>query len=259
MREGGDDGPRGAFPRGDAARGEDGGDGHTLGDVVDADGECDELALGPSASSAERDADAAALAEGVRSHDAHHQEGLARVRAAECGEFDILLAVERALEEGDEGCAGARAEDDQDGAVGLALVHEIERGGEHDPARQGVGQRGDAGGEPTDEKEGDSAEAAHGGHDERQEEHRAHGHAAVHGGGRQLGRRGDRHRDRDRRGRVPNSGAMNATEDLKTADAAADPGTRAMHDRRATPHERFGAARIDVLAPDDGRALCVTA
>ena len=52
---------------------------------------------------------------------------------------------------------------------------------------------------------------------------------------------------------------MNATEDLKTADAAADPGTRAMHDRRATPHERFGAARIDVLAPDDGRALCVTA
>ena len=84
-------------------------------------------------------------AEGVRSHDAHHQEGLARVRAAECGEFDILLAVERALEEGDEGCAGARAEDDQDGAVGLALVHEIERGGEHDPARQGVGQRGDAG------------------------------------------------------------------------------------------------------------------
>ena len=142
--------------------------------------------MGPSASSAERDADAAALAEGVRSHDAHHQEGLARVRAAECGEFDILLAVERALEEGDEGCAGARAEDDQDGAVGLALVHEIERGGEHDPARQGVGQRGDAGGEPTDEKEGDSAEAAHGGHDERQEEHRAHGHASVHGGGRQL-------------------------------------------------------------------------
>ena len=58
---------------------------------------------------------------------------------------------------------------------------------------------------------------------------------------------------------MPNFGAMNATEDLKTADAAADPGTRAMHVRRATPHERFGAARIDVLAPDDGRALCVTA
>mmetsp|Transcript_14580 Transcript_14580/g.61486 ORF Transcript_14580/g.61486 Transcript_14580/m.61486 type:complete len:301 (-) Transcript_14580:257-1159(-) len=168
-------GPSGALPGRHAPRREHGRHRHAFRHVMRADRERDQRALRPPAFAPEGDADARALAQGVRGHDAHHEQRFPCIRAPKQPEPDILLVPERPLRQRDEHRAQADAHDHEERAVGLALVHEVEGRRQHHPARQRVGQRGEPRGEATHEEERDRAQPARGRHEQGHEEHRAHG------------------------------------------------------------------------------------
>ena len=150
------------------------------------DGGCNRRTPCPPPAASERNAHACTLPKRVSRHDGHHEHHLAGVAAAQRCEVHVVVVAQLVLQERNEGPPKHDAKQKRDASVRLALsrkrrrvlvsaekarrphcsgvatclVNQVERGGQHDAASEGIRHTGPQAAQTAQEKERQAAEAA---------------------------------------------------------------------------------------------------